>query len=77
VYLTSGTVEGFRGIGNPVTPTFPPGPGSRSSSANGTGKSSFAEGLQLLRLLQGVRAHCVTARCSRSGQQTEARKVRA
>jgi hypothetical protein len=49
VYVTSLTVEGFRGIGSPVKLTFPPGPGlTLVVGRNGTGKSSVAEGLELL-----------------------------
>jgi energy-coupling factor transporter ATP-binding protein EcfA2 len=49
VYLTSLTVEGFRGIGAPVTLKFAPGPGlTLVVGRNGSGKSSLAEGLEML-----------------------------
>ncbi len=48
-YLKSITVEGFRGIGNSTTLELPPGPGlTLVVGRNGSGKSSFAEGLELL-----------------------------
>ena len=44
-YLTSLTVEGFRGIGPRQTLTLTPGPGlTIVVGRNGSGKSSFAEG---------------------------------
>jgi recombinational DNA repair ATPase RecF len=47
--IASVTVEGFRGIGSPVTLTFPPGPGlTLVIGRNGSGKSSFAEALEVL-----------------------------
>ena len=48
-YLKSVTVEGFRGIGKPATLDIPPGPGlTLVIGRNGSGKSSFAEALELL-----------------------------
>ena len=48
-YVSSITVEGFRGIGPSTTLTLKPGPGlSLVVGRNGSGKSSFAEGLELL-----------------------------
>ena len=49
VYVSSITVEGFRGVGKVVTLSIPPGPGLvLIVGRNGSGKSSFAEGLELL-----------------------------
>ena len=49
VWLRSVTVEGFRGIGAPATLTLEPAPGlTVVVGRNGSGKSSFAEGLELL-----------------------------
>jgi hypothetical protein len=49
VWLRSVTVEGFRGIGAPATLTLEPAPGlTVVVCRNGSGKSSFAEGLELL-----------------------------
>ena len=48
-YLASLTVQGFRGIGPKQTLTFTPGPGlTIVIGRNGSGKSSFAEGLEVL-----------------------------
>jgi ABC-type hemin transport system ATPase subunit len=48
-YLRSVTVQGFRGIGAAATLTLPPGPGlTVVMGRNGSGKSSFAEALELL-----------------------------
>ena len=48
-YLTSLTVEGFRGIGPKQTLTLTPGPGlTIVVGRNGSGKSSFAEALEVL-----------------------------
>ena len=48
-FLKSVTVEGFRGIGKPATLDLPPGPGlTLVIGRNGSGKSSFAEALELL-----------------------------
>jgi hypothetical protein len=48
-YLRSITVEGFRGIGQRTTLTLKPGPGlTLVVGRNGSGKSSFAEGLEFL-----------------------------
>jgi ABC-type uncharacterized transport system ATPase subunit len=48
-YLRSITIEGFRGVGKQVTLELPPGPGlTLVIGRNGSGKSSFAEGLELL-----------------------------
>ena len=49
VWLRSVTVEGFRGIGAPATLPLEPSPGlTVVVGRNGSGKSSFAEGLELL-----------------------------
>ena len=49
MWLRSVTVEGFRGIGAPATLTLEPSPGlTVVVGRNGSGKSSFAEGLELL-----------------------------
>jgi hypothetical protein len=49
VWLRSVTVEGFRGIAAPATLTLEPAPGlTVVVGRNGSGKSSFAEGLELL-----------------------------
>ena len=49
VYLKSVTVEGFRGIGPAATLELPAQPGlTIIVGRNGSGKSSFAEGLELL-----------------------------
>ena len=49
VYLHDITVSGFRGIGPEVTLEVPPGPGlTVVVGRNGSGKSSFAEGFELL-----------------------------
>ena len=48
-YLRSVTVEGFRGIGARQTLHLTPGPGlTLVVGRNGSGKSSFAEGLEIL-----------------------------
>ena len=48
-YLRSVTVEGFRGIGPAATLDLQPGPGlTVVCGRNGSGKSSFAEGLEVL-----------------------------
>ncbi|MEX2283969.1 MAG: AAA family ATPase [Gemmatimonadota bacterium] len=48
-YLTSLTVQGFRGIGPTQTLAFTPGPGlTIVIGRNGSGKSSFAEALEVL-----------------------------
>src|SRR5436190_584057 len=48
-YLTSLAVQGFRGIGPSQTLTFTPGPGlTIVIGRNGSGKSSFAEALEVL-----------------------------
>ena len=48
-YLTSLTVRGFRGIGPKQTLAFTPGPGlTIVIGRNGSGKSSFAEALEVL-----------------------------
>lgn len=49
VYLQDITVSGFRGIGPEATLDIPPGPGlTVVVGRNGSGKSSFAEGLEVL-----------------------------
>ena len=49
VTLVSITVEGFRGIGPRKTLELKPGPGlTLVVGRNGSGKSSFAEGLEIL-----------------------------
>ncbi len=49
VYLSSIAVEGFRGVGPPAELRFSPGPGlTLVVGRNGSGKSSFAEALELL-----------------------------
>lgn len=48
-YLTSVSVKGFRGIGNEVTMKLCPGPGlTVIAGRNGSGKSSIAEGIEVL-----------------------------
>src|SRR4051812_38797763 len=48
-YVSSITVEGFRGIGSAAALTLRPGPGlTLVVGRNGSGKSSFAEGLEYL-----------------------------
>jgi recombinational DNA repair ATPase RecF len=48
-YLASLSVSGFRGIGTPATLDLTPGPGlTLVVGRNGSGKSSFAEGLEIL-----------------------------
>ena len=48
-HLASITVEGFRGVGPAVTLELPPGPGlTLVVGRNGSGKSSFAEALEVL-----------------------------
>jgi recombinational DNA repair ATPase RecF len=48
-YLRQVTVSGFRGVGPPATLMVEPGPGlSVIVGRNGSGKSSFAEGLEVL-----------------------------
>jgi hypothetical protein len=48
IYLKSVTVEGFRGIGPQATLELKPGPGlTLVLGRNGSGKSSFAEALEL------------------------------
>src|SRR5262245_29775935 len=48
-YLVSIEVEGFRGIAAPARLELSPGPGlTLVTGRNGSGKSSFAEGLELL-----------------------------
>jgi hypothetical protein len=48
-YITSVEVEGFRGIGKPAKLELVPGPGlTLVIGRNGSGKSSFAEALEVL-----------------------------
>ena len=48
-YLRAIAVEGFRGIGPPAELKLEPGPGlTLVVGRNGSGKSSFAEALELL-----------------------------
>src|SRR5690349_18485238 len=48
-YVASITVRGFRGVGDAARLVFRPGPGlTLVVGRNGCGKSSFAEGLELL-----------------------------
>jgi hypothetical protein len=57
-YLSSVTVEGFRGIGPRATLHLAPGPGlTLVAGRNGTGKSSFAEGLEILLTGDSYRWH--------------------
>ncbi len=56
VFVSSITVEGFRGIGPAATLTVRPGPGlTLVVGRNGSGKSSFAEGLEVLLTGQNYR----------------------
>src|SRR4051794_40463170 len=49
IWLRSVSVEGFRGIGPPAVLELEPRPGlTVVAGRNGSGKSSFAEGLELL-----------------------------
>ncbi len=49
VFLRTVEVEGFRGIGQPVTLNLVPGPGlTLVVGRNGSGKSSIAEALEML-----------------------------
>src|SRR5215472_14365392 len=49
VHLASVAVEGFRGVGERATLSLPPYPSlTLVVGRNGSGKSSFAEGLELL-----------------------------
>jgi hypothetical protein len=49
VYVSSIAVEGLRGVGQPATLDLHAGPGlTLVIGRNGSGKSSFAEGLELL-----------------------------
>ena len=54
-FLKSVTVQGFRGIGKKVTLELPPGPGlTVVIGRNGSGKSSFAEGVSIPRQSRGL-----------------------
>ncbi|MDH6578856.1 AAA family ATPase [Kitasatospora sp. MAP5-34] len=56
VYLESITVKGFRGIGPATTIQLKPGPGlTVVAGRNGTGKSSFAEGIEVALTGQNAR----------------------
>jgi len=74
-YLTSITVQGFRGIGPAVTLELQPGPGlTVVCGRNGSGKSSFAEALEVLltgsirRLEQRAAVWQDTWRCLHGGE---------
>src|SRR5262249_26974114 len=55
-YLHAITVEGFRGVGKKAALELPPGPGlTLVIGRNGSGKSSFAEALELLLTKQTYR----------------------
>ncbi len=57
-FLHSIAVEGFRGIGPPQTLELPPGPGlTLVVGRNGSGKSSFAEALEVLLTGDSLRWH--------------------
>jgi AAA domain len=69
-YLRSLTVSGFRGIGKPATLSLQPGPGlTVVVGRNGSGKSSFAEALEVLLTGELRRWPCCSLRrrcCPRS-----------
>ncbi|MGE3274948.1 MAG: AAA family ATPase [Vicinamibacterales bacterium] len=58
IYLKSITVEGFRGVAGEATLALTPGPGlTLVVGRNGSGKSSFAEALELLLTGDNLRWH--------------------
>ena len=74
-------MTGFRGIGAPVQLNFRPGPGlTLIVGRNGTGKSSFAEGLELLLTGDTLRWSGKTqiwSQCWRNLHQTDMTKLQA
>ena len=68
VYVTRVTVEGFRGVGRSVALDLTPGPGlTLVVGRNGSGKSSFAEGLELLLTGRNTRWESPRAKVWREG----------
>ena len=80
-YLQSLQVSGFRGIGASVQLNFRPGPGlTLIVGRNGTGKSSFAEGLELLLTGDTLRWSGKTqiwSQCWRNLHQTDSTSLQA